>query len=772
MLFMVGSIALIQVDGNEPTGEGGYFGSDLIYNSTRSLSGGMGAADLDGDGEIEVAFCDFSGNVVMLEPQAGGGFRAFPIWEEEGPQGTDKGLFDLVIADVLDGNDGPEILVGGFSGNLYAIYRQGDLWTHDVIYTTPMYDDTTRIRIFEIEVADVDPAPGDEILLGSMINDQIGPDRYLRYLYRSGSEWLSTEIEVLDTVKAIDVGDADASLEGDEIYITTSGWNERGGTDSSLVQLHRNGSSWDQRSIYRNSDALIANVRVGEFWSGHSGNELITAGLSGWCRVFSEVDGNFVRKDVFQAKTTAGESSAIEGLAIGDFNPTHEGDEAMVTGYYNIVTQVYESEGEVIGETAWKTDAEDIRLEFAGVEVADVSDEHQGNEVLVANLAGWIEMLYYQGDGLDLVLPAGTIEVDAGSSGRFDIELVPMGSVEGDVVIDITGGDLVDVIFDRFQTLERGSVLKVPVVLDPLSGEERTFRLNVTITAGELVRYGEVTVRVVPEGGGFSIIINPSTAKLYDMGGNTFISTVSLAGAEGYDQIELEASEVNGLTVMVDTPIRPGDEKNMIVQAHTGFRGTRVVTVTGYYNDAVISQATLTVEVLSLSENLDYQLRKNESGRYSLRVYLNGSAPVKGLSVEVNLDDTQINRYNIDMQAGTHIDLSLPLEKGDKGRLSVNISNIAGKEIENVFIQEVDLEEDEETSTGWEILAGLIIIIIAITIVVVLFIFTKPKKEQDASIEGIGGSRKYDYRTRPVRSGKIPERRPPPRRPPGGGPRF
>ncbi len=774
----------LYVQGAEDPGEdqGRYFGSERIYNSTRSLSGGMGAGDLDGDGDIEVVFCDFSGNVVMLSPQSDGSFNALPIWEEEGPQGTDRGLFDLVVADVLEDFPGPEILVGGYSGNLYAIHREGGLWTHTVLYTTPMYDDVKRIRIFDIEVADVDPAPGPEILIGSMINDQLEPDRYLRYVYRSGSDWDSVEIEVPDAVKVIDVGDADPTLDGDEIYITTSGWNEVGGTDSSLVQLHRNGTSWDQRTLFRNPENLIANVRVGEFWSGHEGKELITAGLSGWCRVFWENGGTFQRKDVFQAKTSAGESSAIEGLAIGDFNPRHDGDEAMVTGYYNVVTQVYEVEGEVVGETAWKTDAENIRLEFAGVEVVDVSDKFSGNEVLVANLAGWIEMLYYQDDGLSLILPDGTLEVDVDSVEQFNIEIIPEGSVSGDLVVDITGGDMVDVIYDRDHSLVQGERLNVPVVIDPISGEERTFRLNVTVSVGDISRSGEVTVRIVPAGGGFSILVQPSTVILYDKGGNTMTSTVSLVGAEAYDQIELSVNEVNGLSIMVDSPIRPGDTKNLIIQANPGFIGSRTLTLTGSYNGVPIAQASIMVEVRSLSQELDFQLKKDSNDRYFVRIFLNGSAPVKGMTIAIQIGDEVIYRTTLDMEPNSQVDLPpLALEKGDKGQVSVKATNVADADIEIMNLGPVEIPDDEkDKSSGWELLLGVVIIVIAIVVVIVLFLFVKPKQDpgDDASIEGIGGRRKYDYRTdeEPVRRGRISEReiprrraepRGPPRRPRG-----
>ncbi len=125
----------------------------------------------------------------------------------------------------------------------------------------------------------------------------------------------------------------------------------------------------------------------------------------------------------------------------------------------------------------------------------------------------------------------------------------------------------------------------------------------------------------------------------------------------------------------------------------------------------------------------------------------------------------------------------LALEKGDKGQISINATNVADDDIEIMNLGPVEIPDDEkDKSSGWEILLGGVILVFAIVVVVILFLFTKPKQEpgDDASIEGIGGRRKYEYRTReePLRRGHIPEREVPrrraePRGPPRrlGGPR-
>ncbi len=770
--LMVPIFSVIDTDAGSITrGEiGGFFGSERIYNSSRSLSGGMGAADLDGDGVTEVAFCDFSGKVILLDPKEDGSFKALPIWEQEGPQGTDKGLFDLVIADVLDEYPGPEMVVAGYTGNVHVLYRVGDLWSDTVIFTMPDDKFGDPYRIFEIEIADMDPAPGDEILLGSMVNNQNDPDRYLRYLYRSDSDWLVGEIELPDTVKAIDVGDADPVVDGIEIYVTTSGWNELGGTDSSLLEIFRDGDNWTYKELFSNNENLIANVRVGEIWSGHEGNELIIAGLSGWCRVLWENNGTFERKDVFQALTSSGKNSALEGLAIGDFNPLHDGDEAMVTGYYNEVTQIIEMNGEVVADLAWKTAAPDVKLELSGVEVDDVSSVHPGNEVIIASLQGWIEMLHFQEDGLVMDLPKEKIVVEADSSGQFEIEIIPAGRVNGEVTIEVSGGIGIDLIYDRLQTLDFGSSLKVPVIIDPVTDGDSEFDLSVSISVFGLVRTGSVSVHVTPSGGTFSIILEPSSLTMYDMSGNFMSSEISLVGAEGYDYIDLAVNDVDGLNVNVNSPIAPGDISTLYVSIEPGFTGSRTLTITGSHNGVPISQGALHVNVLNLSEVLEFRLKQDEEDNYFITAYLNASAPVRNMTFTVKLDEEFIYRSLANMDGYSNLDIPiLPLKKGDEGILSVKVTNVAEQTIKIESVGKVKIEDDED-GTGKEWVIGVFIIVLAVITVLIIFFFYKPKAgrpEEDPSIERIGGRRKFETGSKdePVRRGRIQpprERRGPP----------
>ncbi|MGA1873369.1 MAG: hypothetical protein ACMUHY_06825, partial [Thermoplasmatota archaeon] len=250
----------------ETSGEvGGVFAGDEIYRSSRSLSGGMSSGDPDRDGDLEVTFCDFEGNVIILEPRGDGGFDPVFIWQVEGPQGSNKTLFDLIVADIDPGKEGQEIITAGDAGTplkeIYMIHYNGTGWESEVIHRS-------QFRTFDLELGDVDPAPGQEILFGSFKHEE---DFALHYLYRDGSLWKERSIPTTEAVKAITVADADPTVEGEEIWACIAGWNQLGGVESHLVELYKVGGVWKEDIIYSHDTELISNVRVGELWSGHEG---------------------------------------------------------------------------------------------------------------------------------------------------------------------------------------------------------------------------------------------------------------------------------------------------------------------------------------------------------------------------------------------------------------------------------------------------------------------------------------------------------------------
>jgi len=746
-----------EVEGAATRGEiGGVFTGEEIYRSSRSLSGGMGTGDVDRDGDTEIVFCDFEGNVIILEPGDDGGFDPNVIWQAEGSPGSNRTLFDLVVADVDPDRNGLEIITAGDVGTplkeIYLIWWSGTDWVSEAIHRGPF-------RTFELEIGDVDPAPGDEILFGSLINDQDNPDKYLRYLYRDTSgNWVPVEIELPYTVKAIEVGDADPTIPGEEIWVSLSGWNAQGGIESNLTQLYRQGDQWVQRLVYQNPTALVANVRIGELWSGHMGNEVIIAELSGWCRVIYYHEGEFVVEDIFQSDTISGQSSGLEGLAIGDFNPLNDGDEAVVTGYYNKVTQIIEVDGQVEDDIAWSKTVQDPRLEISGVEVGDVSDLFPGNEVLVASLQGWIELLRYQEDGISIDARTNLVEMEDGGEIYFDIEVVPEGRFTGAVTVVATEPYGINVELPSSVELgfqERETVTLV-IEADELGGESRTSEIEITATSGEFIEVWTLTV-VVTVLEEIEMVVDPLYGTIYKEGVNTHVSTISISGGSRYDYIDLAATDVDGLSVSVNTPIVPGSEQEITVSVEgEPSVGTHAITITASYNGLTVGQGSLLVSVVSLEESFEISYRPVAGERNSYLVHVNFTGPVsvRMVTIDIEYGNEILMNEPKDLAPGDRFTVTMTPEEGEEAGLMVFIKTLSGETVRSEYLGNIEYrkEEDQGFSSIW--LAAIIIIVFGILIVIAISIFYKPSENEEEDLQDIGAPRRYS----PGRGPLGPER--------------
>ncbi len=753
---------------------GGYMKGELIYNSTRSLSGGLGVGDVDDDGEVEVLFCDFEGNVIMLEGTQDGSFRAGKIWQEGGEPGTDRGLFDLVILDALSTSDGPEILVGGYSGKLYAVHKSGEDWTSTVLVESPF-------RIFEISLGDIDPAPGSEVLYGSMQNDQVAPDRYLRYIRRTtGDRYEQVEVPVPEAVKAIEVADADPDIEGEEIWITTSSWNDKGGTRSTLVELWNEGGTWKDRVVFTEPNNLLTNVKVGELWSGHQGNEMIITSLAGWCYLGYMEGGILKVKPIFEAKTETGSNFGLEGLALGDINPRHPGDEALVTGYYNRVYQVVEVVGEVIADLAWEKEANEMKLEISGVEIADVTAVHPGNEGLIASLQGWIEMLNYEQDGVSVSLPEQRFELVQGGEVRVPLRIVPSGLLRGPLVLEIGTDPSVNVMYPSDLVIDDHDPLDLTVVIEakgPLN--KRDVDLEVTARVGTYS--GKGTIRLGLEGTGSSLILftEPTSGTVYTSTGSHLRVRVGILGGEGYDALDLEVSDTEGLLTSVNTPIIPGEDEFMTILPIKGVSlGMRTVTVTASYMGVAVSETDFIIEVRKLSDDLDAVVTRIDDQRFIARLLYNGSVTVNHVSVEFMLGSKKVGSFD-DVTLGPRSNLSIDilLDKGETGVLTVFVDDLGQEEIATYNLGLIGRPSDGnggKIDMLW-VIVGVLLVLIALVFVGVALMYSRGTSDSDARIDRIGDYRggRADPaigRGRPVAKGQagrmLPERQAPRRAPP------
>ncbi|MBN1539242.1 MAG: hypothetical protein JW939_03790, partial [Candidatus Thermoplasmatota archaeon] len=771
--FMImSSVSLVSSDGSSAATRGeiaGVYVGEEIYRSSRSLPGGMASGDPDHDGDIEVVFADFEGNVIILEPRGDGGFDPVFIWQVEGPQGSNKTLFDLIVADIDPRWEGQEIITAGDAGTtlkeIYMIHHDGSDWVTEVIHRGPF-------RTFDLELGDIDPAPGMEILMGSFQHEE---DFALHYLYREGAQWIERSITTTEAVKAIEVADADPTVPGEEIWACIAGWNEQGGVESHLVEIHWSGSGWVEDIIYTHSTELISNVRIGEFWSEHDGNEVIITELSGWCRLMYWEEGEFRMEDIFQADTISGQSSGLEGLAIGDFNPLHTGDEAVVTGYYNKVTQVIEIDGMIVADSAWAKDVQDPRLEISGVEVGDVCSESPGNEILVASLQGWIELLRFEEDGLGVGSDAATIKVMDGGDKEIYLEISPEGMFTG--AVSITAGSSPDLTlsFDdnielKFQETE---MLRVLIEADDL-GSERTSYVNFTVSGGRHTARFDLTVEVSVSGIA-QLVITPQAGNIYREGVNTFSASVSLVGGQNYDHVDLTASTVTGLAVNVNTPISPGSDRNVTISVEGDpSPGFHTISITGSHQGTTVAIGSFVVNVISLSERFKTSMRQvtGDRNRYVIDLNYTGSDPVQILEFEMKHGSRSHYKLTRDLRAGDSMVIPLSLEEGDEGNVVVTVRSISG----NIVFQE-DLGEVKYVKGndgGLNVLEVAIIVLLVLIGIVLVYLLvswiSKPKTEDtdEGDIEAIYGTSPYKRPPRSpasenIRGGRLEPQRTPPR---------
>jgi hypothetical protein len=655
--------------------------------------------------------------------------------------------------------------------DIYLIWYNGTGWESEILFKS-------QYRTFDLDLADIDPAPGDEILFGSFKHEE---DFALHYLYRDGDLWKERSIPTTEAVKAVTVADADPTVDGDEIWACIAGFNTQGGVESHLVEIYHDGTDWVEEIIYTQETELIANVKIGELWSQHDGNEIIVAELSGWCRVLYYEEGEFQMMDIFQADTISGQNSGLEGLAIGDFNPLHPGDEAMVTGYYNKVTQIVEVGGEVVDDLAWSKDVQDARLEISGVEVIDVSDEYEGNEVLVASLQGWIELLRYQDDGLSITGESNYIELEDGDETEFILWVDPEGRFTGRVNISVEHSDDLTVQYLNYVDIQfqESDYVEITINAEGLD-RTRTSYVNITASGGDFTEEYSLMVEVMSIEG-LDLTITPQVGRIYDKGVNMFNSKVSLSGGEKYDYIDLSASSVDGLSINVNTPLKPGEENDITISVNgEPDLGPHTISITGFYNGVTVAQGSLIVNVVSLEESFEASMRKvhGEDNRYLVYLNFTGLDPVPMTLIEVLHGEKSVYKATKDLAPSESISIPFTVQEGDEGMVKVDVRSLSGESVFNESLEEIEYDSGKEDPDLFGIFLVILVIVLAgIIIVLGLNWFVKPNRQEsrEADLQDIGAPSRYSPGKGPlgperrrgpperVRGGRLEREREPPR---------
>ncbi|MCK5772520.1 MAG: hypothetical protein KAH57_01905, partial [Thermoplasmata archaeon] len=575
----------------------------------------------------------------------------------------ERTLFEVKIWDLLPEREGLEMVVGGYSRNITMIYYEDGEWVSEVIYRSPY-------RIINMALADVDDAPGMEILFASDMDPE---DWNLRYIARDGSDWVATEIVTDGAVRSITHSDADSTVAGAEIYITTKNWIEggEGRTESSVVQIHHDGSGWVREKIFTNTVDLIANIRVGDIWSMHAGNEIIAVDFNGNCTMIWEESGEWRSRLIFQTHdVTTGGSYPLEGMAVGEFNPMNDGQECMISGYYNKVNQVVDVDGEVISDLAWSTEFSDVRLEIAGVETGDLVPERPGNEVLIASFQGWVEMLYFEYDDVELNVEFGAVRMVSGGTEYASFEVIPKGFASGPVLVELDHVDGMTFQVSSDLTIADHEPIEVDITMI-FTGQvtqrvTRTVGINVTV-AGIKVRE-EFDLLMIPDVEEVSLQMTYTSGFAYREIPTVLSSRVTVVGGEFLDLVDLEVKNVPiGVFANCDTPILPSGGGNLLITVNSEAEvGRYNLQIDAKYEGNVLSSIYYSLDIGSIQGDIfaDIVEDPHEENMYTVRLNFKGPQMVPDVDVKLFLMGSTRYSTSHDLIKGDLIFINFSIEKG------------------------------------------------------------------------------------------------------------
>ena len=275
----------------------------------------------------------------------------------------------LVVGDIDPDVDGNEIVEGLYELIVWTYDNTTGNWTNTTIWN-PWSE--TYATVHDVKIGDFDPIhEGVELLV-------LTTGLYEFYKSQNGS-WVKTEIirEIpVWNVYACDIGNFDPRFDGNEVIVFTAenitefAWNGtewynetivipgyyiRSGRVSEInttnnvseivcgndygyvMQVSWNGTGYETQEIriFENMETIYS-VAVGDCWTGHSGNEIVAGGGTAARTVLVwDENGTWQKQLIYEN----GSRYAVEDLEIGDFDPSHPGNE-IAEGLF--LTEIYE----------------------------------------------------------------------------------------------------------------------------------------------------------------------------------------------------------------------------------------------------------------------------------------------------------------------------------------------------------------------------------------------------------------------------------------------
>lgn len=273
-----------------PTRETDHF--ELIYDLSGSVGNLWGArvGDIDlerpGDEILLIEETVFDHSIAKVYREVNG------VWTEETVYAEEVGM-DSDIGEFNDRHPGNEIVLGTEMGPTYEILPAqavppGETWPRRTIWNDP------ENAAWDILITDVDPlSPGNEIVYGTRYNNSIlisYPDSDetdgVGHILTKIFTGLADEQYDARNIWDIAVGDVWPETPGVEIV----GVDETG----SVYLVWRDESTWQGKAIWQDPIGPVNAVLIGDFDPSHNGNEILVGGVSGALTLLKSARGSFV----------------------------------------------------------------------------------------------------------------------------------------------------------------------------------------------------------------------------------------------------------------------------------------------------------------------------------------------------------------------------------------------------------------------------------------------------------------------------------------------
>ena len=386
-----------------------------------SLAGAIESGNFDNDAyhEIVAVGATNEGHTNLIDYNLNNdSFDSKLLWWD-----ANGSLVDIAVGELDESRIGPEILVGGYSGELTLLKYHGfaGVTTNTIWKTSFQNGNTSKLNhIFGIEIGDIDERfDGNEIA----VVDAATYNVYI--LANDGNTWKETIVPVEDLPRNVVIGDFDTAHPGFELLVLCVN-----GTVYKLT-FDVNYDNWSVVEVFKDSNTPFSAV-IDDFNTTHQGNEIVVVGLSGNTTLIWGKGDNWYTKTIWIAP------GALEGIAYGDFDYLHDGKEFCITGYSNTAVMLYKTSTGWFNELIY-SDPDPLQTELNGVVITDFYSPAVGDELIIIGFTGKIRLLTFAPPDFELSTPSVTKIITAGGFVTLQINMDTTSGYNSNIELALTG---------------------------------------------------------------------------------------------------------------------------------------------------------------------------------------------------------------------------------------------------------------------------------------------------------------------------------------------